>query len=165
MHSWPLLQEALPDLPGLKVSSADPLLSQTAYHCLSRLRPCTCLPALLGQGWSYHLYTPTARNRGGTSRTSVKCINGIQFLLLPRSSTSRLWAHRKCSINRRRLAWHCSSLLFYTCSVYSYLSKHGSWTHRRPACVRPISVKVSGSRMAPAPIPTASAGLAALPWV
>lgn len=85
---------------------------------------CTCLIflALQGQDWSYYQYSPSARNRGGSRQMSVECINGIQFLLLPGSS-SHLWAHRKYSINM------CGMEKIYIHMSHIYI--YGTWLNWR----------------------------------
>lgn len=132
---------------------------------------CTCLIflALWGQGWPYHLYSPSARNRGGAPQRSVECINGIQSLLLPGSS-SHPQAHRKCSVNTwkgQRPAWlHTAFLLYFTpvqC-VLTHLSPH-SWAHLCPVGSKPVLVKAVWLRMAPMFRLSASAGLAPLSGV
>ena len=56
---------------------------------------------------------------------------------------------------------------FYFTSVYSTLTCRSpdSWAHLCPARTRPVLVKALWLRDGPGPLPTASAGLATLPWV
>lgn len=82
-------------------------------------RVCAHLISLLLGGRAI-ICTPPGPGTEGRSQVSVKCINGIQSLFLPGSS-SHPRAHRKCSINTHRMneGLPGSALLFSSSRLFS----------------------------------------------